>query len=144
MKRILVSALVAMTCCTLVGQEKDKAHKHTNALAKETSPYLLLHAHNPVDWYGWSEATLKKAKDENKVIFLSVGYSSCHWCHVMERESFEDDGIAALLEMRTALLERRRKARRSPDLARLEPTRPPSTGVASAQASRCSIACKRS
>ena len=71
--------------------------EHTNRLVDETSPYLLLHAHNPVDWYPWGEEALKKAKDENKVIFLSVGYSSCHWCHVMERESFLDEEIAEFL-----------------------------------------------
>src|SRR5687767_3433902 len=69
----------------------------TNRLAGETSPYLLLHAHNPVDWYPWGEEALAKAKREGKVIFLSVGYSSCHWCHVMERESFGDEEIARLL-----------------------------------------------
>ena len=56
-----------------------------------------MHAHNPVDWYPWGEEALQKAKDENKVIFLSVGYSSCHWCHVMERESFMDPEIAKFL-----------------------------------------------
>jgi uncharacterized protein len=71
--------------------------RHTNRLAKETSPYLLLHAHNPVDWYPWGEEALAKAKQEKKVIFLSVGYSSCYWCHVMERESFMDAEIAAEL-----------------------------------------------
>ena len=71
--------------------------EHTNRLAGETSPYLLLHAHNPVDWYPWGEEALKKARDENKVIFLSIGYSSCHWCHVMERESFLDEQIAKFL-----------------------------------------------
>lgn len=80
------------------GQSQEShSKKHTNALAKETSPYLLLHAHNPVDWYPWNEESLKKAKDEGKAIFLSVGYSSCHWCHVMERESFLDEEIAAYL-----------------------------------------------
>ncbi len=74
----------------------DKPAK-ANRLAKETSPYLLLHAHNPVDWYPWGEEALEKAKREKKPIFLSVGYSSCYWCHVMERESFMDDEIAALL-----------------------------------------------
>jgi len=73
------------------------AHKHTNALAQESSPYLLMHAHNPVNWYPWNEASLKKARDEGKAIFLSVGYSSCHWCHVMERESFLDEEIATFL-----------------------------------------------
>ncbi len=65
-----------------------------NRLAKETSPYLLLHAHNPVDWYPWGEEALERARQENKLIFLSIGYSSCHWCHVMERESFMDPEIA--------------------------------------------------
>jgi uncharacterized protein YyaL (SSP411 family) len=68
-----------------------------NRLAKESSPYLLLHAHNPVDWYPWGEESLEKAKKEGKVIFLSVGYSSCYWCHVMERESFMDEEIAKFL-----------------------------------------------
>ena len=69
----------------------------TNRLGEETSPYLLQHASNPVDWYPWGSEALELAKREDKPIFLSVGYSACHWCHVMERESFEDDGIAALL-----------------------------------------------
>ncbi len=68
-----------------------------NRLAKEKSPYLLQHAHNPVDWYSWSEEAFEKAERENKPIFLSIGYSTCHWCHVMERESFEDEEVAALL-----------------------------------------------
>jgi uncharacterized protein YyaL (SSP411 family) len=68
-----------------------------NRLAGEQSPYLLQHAHNPVDWYPWSEAAFEKARRENKPIFLSIGYSTCHWCHVMERESFENDRIAELL-----------------------------------------------
>ena len=71
--------------------------KHRNRLADETSPYLLLHAHNPVNWYPWGEEALKKAKQENKPIFLSIGYSSCYWCHVMERESFMDEEIAKVL-----------------------------------------------
>ena len=68
-----------------------------NRLASEKSPYLLQHAGNPVDWYPWGEEAFKKAKDENKLIFLSIGYSTCHWCHVMERESFENQEIADLL-----------------------------------------------
>lgn len=71
--------------------------KYTNQLIDETSPYLLQHAHNPVDWHPWNEATLQKAKEQNKLIFLSVGYSSCHWCHVMEHESFMDEEIAKFL-----------------------------------------------
>ncbi|ORZ20617.1 spermatogenesis-associated protein 20 [Absidia repens] len=72
-------------------------HKHTNRLRNETSPYLLQHAHNPVDWYAWGEEAFQKAKDENKPIFLSIGYSTCHWCHVMERESFENETVAEVM-----------------------------------------------
>jgi uncharacterized protein YyaL (SSP411 family) len=68
-----------------------------NALAHETSPYLLQHAHNPVDWLPWSDAAFERAKAEDKLVFLSIGYSTCHWCHVMERESFENDAIAAVV-----------------------------------------------
>jgi len=71
--------------------------KSTNHLVDETSPYLLQHAHNPVDWYPWSDEALKKARDEDKPIFLSIGYAACHWCHVMENESFENEEIASLL-----------------------------------------------
>ena len=70
---------------------------HTNRLIDETSPYLLQHAHNPVAWFPWGEEALEKSRDEDKPILLSVGYSACHWCHVMERESFENDEIAALM-----------------------------------------------
>jgi len=69
-------------------------HRHTNRLAAETSPYLLQHAHNPVDWYAWGDEALARAKAEDKPIFLSIGYAACHWCHVMERESFEDEETA--------------------------------------------------
>src|SRR5437868_7106897 len=72
-------------------------HKHTNRLAGETSPYLLQHAHNPVEWYPWGEEALQKARTENRPILLSIGYSSCHWCHVMERESFENEEVAKIL-----------------------------------------------
>jgi uncharacterized protein len=71
--------------------------RHTNALINETSPYLLQHAHNPVDWYPWGEEALGKARSENKPILLSIGYSACHWCHVMEHESFENEEIAKLM-----------------------------------------------
>ena len=66
-------------------------HAHTNRLAREKSPYLLQHQHNPVDWFAWGEEAFAKARAENKPIFLSIGYSTCHWCHVMERESFENE-----------------------------------------------------
>ena len=72
-------------------------NKHTNALINETSPYLLQHAHNPVDWYPWGEEALEKARKEEKPILLSIGYSACHWCHVMAHESFEDEDIARLM-----------------------------------------------
>jgi uncharacterized protein YyaL (SSP411 family) len=72
-------------------------HTHTNRLAQEKSPYLLQHAHNPVDWFPWGEEAFAKARAENKPIFLSIGYSTCHWCHVMERESFESENIAKFL-----------------------------------------------
>src|SRR5437867_12180878 len=68
-----------------------------NRLAHETSPYLKQHAHNPVDWYPWSEEALERARAEDRPIFLSIGYSACHWCHVMERESFENERIAELM-----------------------------------------------
>jgi len=68
-----------------------------NHLANSTSPYLLQHANNPVDWYPWGAEALKKAKDENKLIIVSIGYSACHWCHVMEHESFEDESVAAVM-----------------------------------------------
>lgn len=76
---------------------KNMVHKQTNRLAEETSPYLLQHAHNPVDWYPWSDEAFEKAKKEDKPIFLSIGYSTCHWCHVMERESFENEQIAEIM-----------------------------------------------
>ena len=74
-----------------------KKFKYTNHLAGESSPYLLSHAHNPVDWYPWGDDALRKAKELDRPIFLSIGYASCHWCHVMERESFENEQIAKIL-----------------------------------------------
>ena len=69
----------------------------TNLLAHETSPYLLQHAHNPVNWHPWGDVALARSRDEGKPILLSIGYAACHWCHVMERESFENDETAALM-----------------------------------------------
>jgi uncharacterized protein len=77
--------------------ESTGTPRHTNRLIHETSPYLLQHAHNPVDWYPWGKEALAKATAENKPILLSIGYSACHWCHVMERESFENEAIADLM-----------------------------------------------
>ena len=86
---------------TLQGEKKMSAnaavHKHTNGLIDETSPYLLQHAHNPVDWQPWGSEAFERARKEDKPIFLSIGYSTCHWCHVMERESFENEQIAKIM-----------------------------------------------
>ncbi|NIO08267.1 MAG: DUF255 domain-containing protein, partial [Deltaproteobacteria bacterium] len=71
--------------------DKKKSHRYTNRLADSFSPYLRQHAHNPVDWYPWGEEALEKARRENKPIFLSIGYSTCYWCHVMERLVFRDE-----------------------------------------------------
>jgi uncharacterized protein YyaL (SSP411 family) len=71
--------------------------RHTNRLINETSPYLLQHAHNPVDWFSWGDEALQKAKTENKPILVSIGYAACHWCHVMEKESFENEETAAIM-----------------------------------------------
>jgi uncharacterized protein YyaL (SSP411 family) len=79
---------------------KMNTQPYTNALVDESSPYLLQHAHNPVDWYPWNEQTLKKAQEEGKLLIISIGYSACHWCHVMEHESFEDQEVARLMNER--------------------------------------------
>src|SRR5579871_5438098 len=78
----------------------EPAARPTNRLAREKSPYLLQHAHNPVDWYPWGPEAFDKSRAENKPIFLSVGYSTCYWCHVMERQSFENDAVAAEMNQR--------------------------------------------
>lgn len=77
--------------------QTERTPKYTNHLIDEKSPYLLSHAHNPVDWYPWGTEAFEKARRENKPVFLSIGYSTCHWCHVMERESFENEEVAGLL-----------------------------------------------
>ena len=79
------------------GSTQQDGGEFVNHLAAETSPYLKQHASNPVDWYPWGDEALSRAKEENKPIFLSIGYSACHWCHVMERESFTDPNVAASL-----------------------------------------------
>src|SRR3981189_547462 len=86
----------------------------TNALANETSPYLLQHAANPVDWLPWGEAAFAKARAENKPILLSIGYAACHWCHVMAHESFENDAVAKLMSERFVSVKVDREER--PDL----------------------------
>jgi uncharacterized protein YyaL (SSP411 family) len=90
---------------------------YTNKLVHEKSPYLLQHAHNPVDWHPWGEEAFEKARTESKPIFLSVGYSTCHWCHVMERESFEDEAVARFLNERFVSIKVDREER--PDVDRI-------------------------
>ncbi len=104
----LLSALV-LTACKMENGDGKKispvmnatnppaTHAHTNRLAREKSPYLLQHAHNPVDWFAWGDEAFEKARREIKPVFLSIGYSTCHWCHVMERESFESEDVAKFL-----------------------------------------------
>ena len=92
-------------------------HKFTNRLIHETSPYLLQHGHNPVDWYPWGEEALSRAKKEDRPILLSIGYSSCHWCHVMEKESFENEEIAGIMNLRFINIKVDREER--PDLDEL-------------------------
>ena len=75
----------------------DASSRRPNRLIREKSPYLLQHAHNPVEWFAWGPEAFEKAREEDKPIFLSIGYSTCHWCHVMERESFEDEETARLM-----------------------------------------------
>ncbi len=94
-----------------------KKRKQTNRLIHETSPYLVQHAHNPVDWYPWGEEALARSKKEDKPILLSIGYSSCHWCHVMEKESFENEAIAEVMNQRFVNIKVDREER--PDLDEL-------------------------
>jgi len=90
---------------------------HANRLADETSPYLLQHAHNPVDWYPWGPEALERARTQDKPILLSIGYSACHWCHVMEHESFEDEDVAALMNREFVCIKVDREER--PDLDKI-------------------------
>ena len=96
---VLLLSLVLVKVSLARSQNHDQTmnHTHTNHLIKENSPYLLQHAHNPVNWYPWGAEALAKAKKENKPILVSIGYAACHWCHVMERESFENEEVARLM-----------------------------------------------
>ncbi len=94
---LLFITLLLLTNCNGQNKKTMANHKYTNALINETSPYLLQHAHNPVDWHAWNDETLALAKKENKLILISVGYAACHWCHVMEHESFEDTTVAKIM-----------------------------------------------
>src|SRR6187200_3342111 len=96
MRFLCTFALLAIVI-PMFAAEPKKAVGPANRLAKESSPYLLQHAHNPVDWYPWGAEAFAKAKKEKKLIFLSIGYSACHWCHVMERESFSRTDVAKIL-----------------------------------------------
>ncbi|PYJ54326.1 MAG: thioredoxin domain-containing protein, partial [Verrucomicrobia bacterium] len=93
--------ILALTCLVtsnrIVAGPAPGVSEHTNRLAQEKSPYLLQHSHNPVDWYPWGEEAFAKARREDKPIFLSIGYSTCHWCHVMAHESFENEEVAATM-----------------------------------------------
>ncbi len=99
--KLCISVLTIITALLIISCEgktdTTMQHDYTNDLIKETSPYLLQHAHNPVDWKAWNQNTLEQAKKENKLILVSIGYSSCHWCHVMEHESFEDTLVAQFM-----------------------------------------------
>ena len=100
MRILLIVLILSMTILSCNSSKKDILdikHQYTNELINETSPYLLQHAHNPVNWRAWNSETLQKAKEEEKLLVISIGYSACHWCHVMEKESFEDSTVAATM-----------------------------------------------
>src|SRR5438552_4112026 len=96
MKNLIALSMIALLPLVLTADDKPPAGP-ANRLAKESSPYLRQHGHNPVDWFPWGAEAFEKAKKEGKLVFLSIGYSSCHWCHVMERESFANAEVAKLL-----------------------------------------------
>ncbi|MCK5678264.1 MAG: thioredoxin domain-containing protein [Flavobacteriaceae bacterium] len=94
---LLTIFIIIFSCKSQTKKNMPEDHQYTNELINETSPYLLQHAHNPVNWYAWNKETLDLAKKENKLLLISIGYSACHWCHVMEHESFEDSTVAAIM-----------------------------------------------
>lgn len=94
---LFIAIAVLFMECDTPGNTSQEKHRYTNHLVDESSPYLLQHAHNPVDWYPWGEAALSKAASENKMLIVSIGYAACHWCHVMEHESFEDTAVARVM-----------------------------------------------
>src|SRR5699024_1903317 len=97
----MIGCLKCQTVCYYNNKQALKGRRRlmidNNKLISEKSPYLVQHAHNPVDWFPWAEAAFDKAQSENKPIVLSIGYSTCHWCHVMAEESFEDEEVAEIL-----------------------------------------------
>jgi uncharacterized protein YyaL (SSP411 family) len=94
---LLFIATLFFSCNSSKKETLENSQQYTNKLINETSPYLLQHAHNPVNWKAWNTETLQQAKDEKKLMIISVGYSACHWCHVMEKESFEDSTVASVM-----------------------------------------------
>src|SRR3954447_22025697 len=106
---------VLLTLC--LAAPAHSAEPHANRLIDSNNPYLLLHAHNPVDWYPWGAEALEKARREQKPILLSMGYSTCHWCHVMEQESFSDPAIAEIMNRYFVSVKVDREER--PDIDRL-------------------------
>ena len=111
----LVASIAAVVCCVVMAGETTT--RKPNRLIHEKSPYLLQHAYNPVDWFPWGDEAFAKARKENKPIFLSIGYSTCHWCHVMEHESFENDEIAAVMNQYFVCIKVDREER--PDIDRI-------------------------
>src|SRR5687767_15552786 len=109
MERTLIKALARACEC------EKAAITMSNRLAAETSPYLLQHADNPVDWYAWGDEALDSARAEQKPILVSIGYAACHWCHVMEREPFEDPAVAALMNARFVCIKVDREERPAVD-----------------------------
>src|ERR1700689_1243657 len=97
LKLYLAALCLLLNSCHLKTSNSGKMEPYTNELIHETSPYLLQHAHNPVNWFAWHDEAWRKAKEEDKLVIISIGYSACHWCHVMEHESFEDAEVAKLM-----------------------------------------------
>lgn len=97
MKKVLFFIIITIATLSCKQKPKEVTHEHTNALIHETSPYLLQHAHNPVNWEAWHPDVLERAKKEDKLLLISIGYAACHWCHVMEKECFEDAEVAEVM-----------------------------------------------
>ena len=93
----VIVLLIAVSCNSSKTSGEEEKHLYTNQLVNESSPYLLQHAHNPVNWHPWKEGALTEAKEKNKLLLISIGYAACHWCHVMEHESFEDTLVARIM-----------------------------------------------
>ena len=107
---------LVLSCKDKSGTKTTEPHRNTNSLIHETSPYLLQHAHNPVAWKAWSQDALDEAKQKNKLVLVSIGYSSCHWCHVMEEETFENDSVAEIMNVNFVNIKVDREERPDVDL----------------------------